>query len=194
VEATDVGYGSPVRLTGRLARTAGTDTTGVGSATVTVKVLVAGARTATTVGTGRTLADGSYSLSAPLKVSGALSVTYAGAAGLPADTVDLGEVTAGTWSTAFTSASASRVGTSVTVTGALTRTYDASTVAAAAVPVKVYFTPTSTGVAAQVMSATTSASGTFSARTSYRSAGSYTVKVLNVPGHTDSTSSPAPVG
>jgi hypothetical protein len=193
VNATDVGYGSTVRVTGGLTRTAGAETTGVGNATLTVKVLVAGARSATTVGTGRTLADGSYDLSVPLRVSGALTVSYAGAAGLPADAVDLGGVTAGTWDTAFASASVSRVATTVTVTGALTRTYGGSVYTAAAVPVKVYFTPTSTGVTTQVATATTNAAGTFSARTGYRSAGSYTVKVLNVPGHTDATSSPLPI-
>ena len=56
-----------------------------------------------------------------------------------------------------------------------------------------FFTPTSTGVAAQVASATTSASGTLSVRTGYRSAGSYTLKVLNVAGHADATSQAVPI-
>jgi hypothetical protein len=48
-------------------------------------------------------------------------------------------------------------------------------------------------VAAQVASATTSASGTISVRTTYRSAGSYTLKVLKVAGHADATSQAVPI-
>src|SRR6478735_8996989 len=67
-DAAAVGYGGTVRVAGRLTRTAGTSTTGVGAASVTVKVLASGARAATTVGTARTLADGSYSLAVPLRL------------------------------------------------------------------------------------------------------------------------------
>jgi hypothetical protein len=193
VDTQDVGYGATVRVTGRLTRTAGSDTTGVTAAPVSVKVLQAGARTAAAVASGKTLADGTYSLLVPLRVSGAMTVAYAGAAGLPADTADLGQVTAGTWTTAFPSVGAARSASTVTVTGTLTRTYAGSTAVAPSVPVKVWFTPTSTGVASQVATGTTTANGALTVRTSYRGAGSYTVKVLKVPGYTDATSSASPV-
>ncbi len=193
VDTRDVGYGATVRVTGRLTRTAGSDTTGVAAAPVSVKVLAPGARTATVVASGKTLADGTYSLPVPLRVSGAMTVSYGGAAGLPADTADLGQVTAGTWTTSFPSVGAARSASTVTVTGTLTRTYAGSTAVAPAVPVKVWFTPTSTGVAGQVATGTTATNGTFTVRAGYRGAGSYTVKVLKVPGYADATSSAATV-
>jgi hypothetical protein len=193
LDDSDVGYGSRVVVTGRLTKTSGalttgSVTTGLGSATVSVKVVAPGASTATVVGTGRTLADGSFTVALPLRMSGTMQVVYAGAPGLPADVVGLGGVTAGRWGTALTM-SGSVAGTAMNLSGSLTKTYAGATSAAGGVPLRIYFTPTSTGVPALVSSTVTTAAGTFT-RTLYPLvSGTYTARVLNVTGYADATSS-----
>jgi hypothetical protein len=193
VDRTDVGYGGTVRVTGALTRVAGGTTTGVKGASLGIKVLRDGATTPTSVGTVSTLADGTYALNVPLKVSGTLSVAYAGTAAQPADSVVLGAVTAGTWTPAITvSGSQVRSSTGVvteTLAGSVKRTYAGATVVAPSLSVQVWFAPTTTGVATKVASGTTNASGAFSVKHSPKVAGSYTVRVVGVPGYADTTSS-----
>ena len=186
----DVGYGAGVTVSGSLKRNAGGTVTALTGATVTVKVKKDGTTTATSVGTAKVTADGTFSVVVPLKLSGAMTASYAGAAGQPAASVDLGPVTAGTWSTAVTaSASASQVvlGGSVVLSGSVTRTYAGATSAAGAVKVTAYFTPTG-GSPVAAGSATTSATGAFSLKVLPKSSGSWTVRVTGVAGYGESSS------
>ena len=192
VDRTEVGYGDPVTVTGRLTKTAGELTTGVVGATVTVKVTPTGKAPAT-VGSGRTLADGTFRISVPLKLSGALSVTYAGAAGLPADSVVVGDVTASTWATAV-SLSGTPAGTAVVLSGTVTKSYDGVTAPAKSLRLKVYLTPSATGVPVLVTSPTTTTSGTFSAKVYPQVAGSYTAVLTGITGYSDATSNAVSVG
>jgi hypothetical protein len=193
---TDVGYGDNVVLTGRLTKTAdqlttGSVTSGVAGATVSVKVTAPG-KAAVVVGSGRTLADGSYTVTVPLRTSGALQVVYAGAAGLPADSVAVGDVTAGTWTTSVT-LSGAKSGTVATLNGAVTKSYGGVAKPAGSVRVKIYFTPTSTGVPALVSSPTTTTAGTYTAKLYPTVAGSYQAVVSGNVGYADSTSGTVPV-
>ncbi len=187
-DKTDVGYGAAVRVTGRLTKTTGA-LTGVPGATITVNVTRTGSTIATVVGSGRTLADGTYAVVVPLKVSGAMSVVYAGAAGLPADSVALGAVTAGNWSPSL-SLTGIRATTGYTLTGTVNLAYGATTEPGARVSVRLYFTPTSTGVPAAAGSSTSTTSGTFTSRVFPKVAGSYTARVVGLAGHTDASSNP----
>lgn len=186
-DRTAAGYGGAVRLTGRLTRT-GATTTGVGGAAISVKLLTAGTTTPKVVGSGKTLADGTYAVAVPLKASGTMTVGYLGAPGLPADSVTIGSVTVGDWTPALT-LTGTRVGTAYNLTGTVTRTYGGATEPGALVPVKIYFTPTSTGVAAAVGSATSKAAGTFALKVSPKVAGSYTARVVNLTGYAGASSS-----
>jgi hypothetical protein len=191
VDKTDVGYGDPVVVTGRLTKTAGALTTGavtsgVASATVSVKLTAPG-KAPVTVGSGKTLADGTYRISVPLRLSGTMTVVYAGAAGLPADSVSLGSVTAGSWTSAITMSGAP-YGTGFQLTGSVTKTYGGVTKPAGAVKVRVYFTPSSTGVAALVSSVNTNAAGGYAAKVYPSVSGSYKTVVTDVVGYADSTS------
>lgn len=190
-DRTAGGYGSTARLTGRLTRT-GATTTGVAGAPILVKLVATGSTTARVIGTGRTLADGTYAVSLPLKASGAMSVVYAGAAGMPAESVSIGAVTVGDWTPALTLAG-SPAGTAYNLSGTVTRTYGGTTESGATVPVRVYFTPTSTGVPAVVGSLTTKADGTFAMKVLPRAAGSYTARVAKLTGYAEASSSAYPV-
>ncbi|MGO4257247.1 hypothetical protein [Marmoricola sp. RAF53] len=145
VDRTDVGYGNPVTLTGKLERVAGSGRTPLVGSTVTAKVTAAGK--VTVVGTGKVTATGVWTIVVPLKVSGTLTAGYAGAAGQPADEVGLGTVTAGTWTTAVAAtASATHVALkgSFVLSGSVSKTYAGSTVPAGAIKASVYFTATGT--------------------------------------------------
>ena len=187
VDRTDVGYGSNVVVSGRLTKTPHSTGAPVGLGSAALKVTVRTASgTTTTVGSGTTKADGSYAVTVPLKVSGTLSVGYAGAAGLPADSVDLGAVTAGTWQTALTLGV--RVdGTVRVVSGVLTRSYGTVTQGAPSVRVQVRFTPAD-GTATTTVTATTTATGAYTSRLTSTKAGTYTAVVSGVAGYASATS------
>jgi len=192
---TDVGYGGGVTVSGTLERDAGGVITSLTGATVTVKVLKSGATTASSVGTAKVLADGSFTTTLALKLSGTMTASYAGAAGQPAASVDLGPVVAGTWTTAVTAtASASHVivGGSVVLSGSVTKTYGGSTVPANAIRVSAYFTPTG-GSPALVSGINTSATGTFSLKVLPKATGTWTVRVTGVVGYAESSSAALPV-
>ena len=184
---TDVGYGGSVVVTGRLTRTAGGTVTGVGSSTVSVKLAAPG-KTALVIGSGKTTADGTYTVTVPVKSSGALSVAYAGTASQPAATTPLGDVTVGTWSTSTTLSSAAS-GTYRVLSGTVTRSYKTTTEPARTVKVRIYFTPTSTGVPALTATLTTTATGTFTTKLVPKATGSFSAVASTNVGHSDSTSS-----
>ncbi|MFL6171549.1 MAG: hypothetical protein ACJ716_01535, partial [Marmoricola sp.] len=189
---TDVGYGGSVTVTGSLRRDAGGTLTSLTGATVTVKVRTAGATTATSVGTAKVVADGTFAVVVPLKLSGAMTASYAATAGQPAANVDLGTVTAGTWTTVVSaSASASHVALagSVLLTGSVTRSYGGTTSTAGAVRVSAYFTPAG-GTATLVSAVTTTAAGAFSLKVLPKASGTWTVRVTGVAGYGEASSDP----
>ena len=187
----DVGYGQNVTVTGSLRRDAGGTITALTGASVAVKVTKAGTTTATSIGTAKVLADGTFTASLPLKLSGTLTVGYAGAAGQPAATVTVGPVVAGTWTTALTaSASASHVavGGALTFTGLVTRSYGGSTLPAGALKVSAYFTPTGSSTRSLVSGVNTTSAGSYTLRVLPKASGTWTLVVAEVAGYTGSTS------
>jgi len=196
VADADVGYGSPITVTGTLRRDAGGTVTSLTGATVTVRVLKTGASAPTGIGTAKVLADGTFSASLALKLSGTLSVAYAGTAGQPAATVALGTATAGTWSTATTasvSTGSVPLGGSVTFTGSVSRTYAGVTSAAPSVRVAATFTPTGSSTTTLVATATTTSTGTFTLRVYPKASGTWRLVVNPVIGYGGSTSAGLPV-
>ena len=193
VDRTDVGHGSPVVVTGRLTKTPRSTAVPVALAGAALKVTVTtAAGTTTTVGSGTTKADGSYTVSLPLRTSGTMTVGYAGAAGLPADSVALGPVTAGTWSTDLTLRVAVD-GTVRVLSGTLTRTYGTVTQVAPSVRVQLRFTPADGTAPTTVSTPTTTAAGAFTARLTPTRNGTYTAVVSGVAGHANATSAGVPV-
>lgn len=191
-----VGYGAPVTVSGTLRRDAGGTVTALAGATVTVKVTKAGATTPTSIGSTKVLANGTYSVALPLKISGTLAVTYAGAAGQPAATATVGAVVAGTWTTGVTaSASTDRVpvGGSATLTGTVTKTFGGSTVPANAVRVSAFFTPSGSSTRTLVAGTTTTSTGTFSLRVLPKGSGTWTVVLSAVTGYAGSESAGLPI-
>ena len=195
VDRSDVGYGGTVKVTGTLRRDAGGAVTPLAGKSVAVMVTPPGG-TAVRVGSGTTTTTGSFTATVVLKVSGTLSVSYAGAAGQPAAKADVGTVTAGTWTTAVTAASSASsvaLGGSVSLTGSVTKSYQGVAGPAAALRVKVGFRPTGSSTTTVVVSVTTTASGTFSARVYPKASGTWTVAVSGIAGYADATSASLPV-
>lgn len=192
VDRTDVGYGQTVAVTGRLTKATGS-TVGVSGATVSVRVTTDAGRV-TQVATGRTAADGSYSVPTVLKVSGELSVAFAGAAGLPAATADVDEVTAGTWTTALSTPTAtpstSTPAKPVVITGALSRTYGSTTESARG-SLTVAVAPTTGAVG--TVKVTTAANGTFTLKVAPKVTTTYTVRLVGLAGHADTAATPVTV-
>ena len=190
VDRTDVGYGDVVTATGRLQRDAGGTVTPVSGATVSLTVTAPGKAPAV-VSTGRTLADGTFTVKGALRTSGALRLVYAGVAGQPAAAVALGDATAGTWSTALTassSLSSVTLGGSTTLTGSLTRTYGGTTTPAGAMRVQVWFTPTG-GVPVLVTTVGTNTAGSWSARVYPKATGTWKAVLPATTGYAGTTSS-----
>lgn len=194
VSGDDVAYGDPLLVSGTLRRDAGGVVTPLASATVSI-TLTAPGKAPVTVGSGRTLADGSFTGKAVPRVAGVLTARYAGAAGQPAASVDLGPVTVGTWSTALSAtASASSVvtGTAVTFSGTLSRSYAGTTKPAGAQKVRLYLTPTG-GVPTLVSTVTTTTAGTWTARTYPKVSGTWKAVFAPVTGYAGSESAALPV-
>ena len=194
VDRDDVGYGAPVVVSGRLDRVSGATAAGL-KGTVTVTVTPPG-KPAVKVGTTTSSAAGSYSVAVPLKVSGTLTVRYAGVPGQPAATAEVGPVTAGTWTTHLTAAASSTsigVGGTTTVTGTVTKTYAGSTQSAPGLKVSLFLTPGGSTSRSLLGSATTSSAGSFSARVRPRSSGVLSLLLAAVPGYTEATGGPFPI-
>ncbi len=195
IDRTDVGYGGPVVVTGTLQRVAGGSTTGAAAQTVSLRLTAAG-RAPSTVATARTAPDGSFKVTAPLRVAGALSLVYARTPALPAATHELGDATVGTWSTSLTVASSTtasaRAGTQVGITGTLTRSYAGTDEPARSVPVRL-FARADGSDRDVVVPGTTGQSGAFAFRVAPRVGTTYRVKVLGVTGYLDAESDPVTV-
>ncbi|MEI5672620.1 MULTISPECIES: hypothetical protein [unclassified Nocardioides] len=191
VDKTDVGHGQTVAVTGTLTKATGS-AVGVLGATVSVRVTTAGKTTQ--VGTGRTTANGSYSIPVVLKQSGELSVAFAGVAGLPAASDVVDDVTAGTWTTTLSTPTATPTTVGVAkpsvITGTLTRTYQGVTEPARGT-LTVAVAPT-TGAAGTVK-VTTAANGTFTLKVSPKVTTTYTVRLLGLAGHADTAATPVKV-
>ena len=192
VDETEVAYGRTVTVTGALTKQAATSLP-VAGASIAVKVTSAGKTVQ--VGTGKTAANGSFSIPVVLKVSGEMTVVYAGAAGLPAASADVDTVTAASWDTSISTPVASpasvAAGKPATVTGTVTRSYDGASEPAKALALSVTVQPT-TG-SATTTKVTTTATGAFTLKVAPKVTTTYTVKVLGVAGHDDATASPVTI-
>lgn len=189
--ASDVGYGQTVRVTGTLTRDAGGTVTPLVTKPVSVLVTPSGG-SAVKVGAGNTNGEGAFTIDVPLKLSGTLSVAFAGLTGQPAAKVDIGSVTAGTWTTAVTASSSTSTyaaGTAATLSGSVSRTYGGATSPAPSMRLRVLFTATGTTTPVQVGTASTSVAGVFSVRVSPRSAGTWRIELPTAPGYASSSSS-----
>ncbi|MCZ4500748.1 MAG: hypothetical protein JWQ74_3303 [Marmoricola sp.] len=194
VDQDDVGYGTPVTVTGTLVRAAGSATSPL-RGTVTLWVTPPG-RSAVKVGSGATTPTGSYRVSVPLKVSGALAARYAGAAGQPAATAEVGPVTAGTWTTRMTSAASSMTigkGAATTITGTVTKTYAGVTKPANGLKVSLYLSPAGSTGRSLLGAATTTTTGTFSTRVRPASSGTLAAMIAAVTGYTEASAEPFPI-
>ncbi len=179
----DVGYASPLAVAGTLRRVAGESTRALASAVVTVRVVPASGP-AVVLGSARTTADGSWRLTTVPKASGRLTATYAGAAGQPAATAELGTLVVGAWTPSVAVASAPSAllsGASAKVTGTVTRAYGEQSGAAAGVSVKVVLRTTS-GAELVLGSATTSSAGAWAVTVAPKESGTVLARV-SVPGY-----------
>lgn len=195
VEPSDVGYGGAVRVTGTLERVVEGVATPLGGKAVAVYVTPPGGQ-AVRIGQATTTAGGTYSVAPALKLSGALSVSFAGASGQPAASAEVETVVAGTWTTEVTSsASTTSVlpGTPVTFTGTVTKEYGGATQPAVGVKVSVYFQASGAATPTLVTSTTAKTGGAFTVRAYPRSTGTWTVKVLPVAGYAGSAASPVTI-
>jgi hypothetical protein len=183
VNRNDVGYGSTIVVSGRLERVAGTAVTPAQGSVSIVVTPVGG--TAVRIGAATVSGTGTWSAAIALKVTGSLSVSFAGAAGQPAAATTIGPVTAGRWTTRV-SASSTRIGTGAraTVTGTLTKTYGGVTLPARGLRILIRYGTTRIGTA------TTSATGTFRVRITRAGTGRLNVVVPAVPGYAASWSAP----
>lgn len=191
VDKTTVGHGQTVVVSGTLRRDAGGTVTPLSSRSVAITVTPAGG-TAVRVGSATTKADGTFSASVALKATGTLAIAYAGTTGQPAARVDVGGVTAATWSTAVTasvSAASVPLGGSVTITGSATRSWNGTTSPAAGLRLKVTFRATGSSTTTLVSSVSTTTSGTFTARVYPKLGGTWTVTLSDLAGYAPSSSS-----
>lgn len=191
VDQDDVGYGTTVVVSGHLDRVAGSATTPL-KAAVTAYVTAPG-KAAVKVGTGTTTATGTFAVAVPLKVSGDLTVTYAGAVGQPAATATVGPVTAGTWATEITSAASSMVvgkTPAATITGTVTKTYAGTTKPANALKVALYLDPADGSARTLLGSATTTGTGTFGVKVVPRKAGDLAAVIADTVGYTGASAGP----
>lgn len=192
VDATDVGYGSTIHVSGTLQRVAGSTTTPLASKSVGIYVTPTGGAPVK-IGSATTTASGTYAVALPLRVSGALSVGFTAVPGQPAASAALGNVTAGTWTTSTTATSSATsvvLGGTVSFTGSVTRTYAGTTQPAGGIRVSAYFTATGATTPTLVTSTTTTATGTYAVRVAPRSSGTWTLRVLDVAGYVGSSATP----
>ena len=189
----NVGYGSPVTVTGTLARSAGGVVTPLSG---TVKItLTAGSSAPVVVGTG-SASNGAWRIAAKPLASGTLTALYAGVTGQPAARVDLGQVTVGTWSASITLAakySTQPASTSNTLSGTVTRSYNGSTGPAPSVAVKLYLLPSSGTSPVLLKQVTTSSSGTYSGTVFPTVSGTLVAKIAGTTGYDDASSPGVPL-
>ncbi|GAB3856845.1 hypothetical protein GCM10028801_14500 [Nocardioides maradonensis] len=192
VDATDVGYGGTIHVSGTLQKVAGSTTTPLASKPVGVYVTPTGGAPVK-IGTATTTASGTYTMALALRVSGALSVGFTEVPGQPAASAAVGTVTAGTWTTSTTatsSASSVALSGTVTFTGTVTKTYAGATQPAGGIKVSVYFTAAGATTPTLVTLTTTVAAGTYSARVAPRASGTWTLRIVDVAGYAGSAAAP----
>jgi hypothetical protein len=193
VDPTTTAYGRTVTVTGSLTKEAAS-TLPVAGATIAVKVAAPG-KAPVQVASGKTAANGSFSIPVALKVSGELSVVYAGTAGVPAASSAVDTVTAESWAVSFGTPAASpasvTLGQPSTITGSVTRAHGGMTEPAKSLAVTVTVQPN--GGSATTARATTSASGVFTLRVSPKVTTTYTARVVGVAGHVDASAAPVTV-
>ncbi|NYJ03090.1 hypothetical protein HNR19_003788 [Nocardioides thalensis] len=195
VAPSDVGYGSAVQVTGTLERVVEGVATPLGGKSVGVFVTPTGG-SPVKIGQATTTASGTFSVAPALRVSGTLSVSFAGLSGQPAASAAVTTVVAGTWATEVTAAASTTsvpAGTAVTFTGAVTRAYGGPAQPAVGVKVSVYFQASGAPSPTLVTSTTTRTGGAFTAKVYPRSTGTWTLRVLPVAGYAGSAASPVTI-
>ena len=144
---------------------------------------------------GKTSANGAFSIPVSLKLSGTLSVTYGGAPGVPAAAAEVDNVTAATWDVTIGAVTATPTSVAPaapsTITGSVTRTYSGVTEPAKSLALLVTVQPT--GGTATTARTVTNATGGFALKVAPRVTTTYTVKVVGVAGHGGATAAPVTV-
>ncbi|GAB1646454.1 hypothetical protein KRMM14A1259_68770 [Krasilnikovia sp. MM14-A1259] len=190
VNATAVGYGTPITITGTLRRAAGGNLTALTRSTVTATITPAGAGAKPVTLASATVSDtGTFTITGPARTAGALTVRYAGTAGQPASTQDLGTLTLQTWQTTVTlSGPALRTGVSASVSGNVTKQAAGDPMVAAGVPVRLYLRPADGTAQVLLNAATTKTDGTFVATVRPGKTGTVVAVITGVAGYADNAS------
>jgi hypothetical protein len=194
LDKDDVGYCSTITVTGRLDRV-GSSTTPLAGAGVVARVIPSG-KAAVTVATGTVATDGTFTVPVALKLSGDLEVSYAGTTGQPAQSIDLDSVRAGAWATHLTAAassmslSATGPAGATTVTGTVSKTYEGTTLPAPGLKISFYLTPGGSVIRSLLGSATTSSTGTFTAKVAPKRSGSLLAVLAAITGYSVAASDP----
>jgi hypothetical protein len=155
-----------------------------------VKVAAPG-RTPVVVASGVTKPDGTFTIPFAAKLSGEVSVVYAGAAGLPAASDVADSLTVGSWTPTLSltsTASSVVLGGSVTLAGEAHRSYGGTTELARSLRVQLVLTPSNGSAPVLLASVATTSTGTYRATAYPRLAGTITAVVTGVIGY-DSASS-----
>jgi hypothetical protein len=194
--STVVGYADAVTMSGTLLRNAGGSVTAMKSSQVSVKEAAAtGNHTVSVLATATVAADGSWTAIVHPRTSGELSASFAGAAGLPATTTDIGAIQVSNWTTQLslsTQLSQQVAASGNKVTGAVTRQLGRTSGPAASVPVGIYL-QTTTGSQLLLATATSNAAGVFSTSVAPVENGVLVAKVSSVPGYGDAVSNSVPI-
>jgi 5-hydroxyisourate hydrolase-like protein (transthyretin family) len=194
-DRSDVYYSDPVTVSGRLAATS--SGTPVAPAGVTLSVrLTTGAGKVLALGTVKTGTEGSYSLVVKPTASGTISVALAGSTSYAAATATAGEIAVALPETALTAGVApSEVGygDGVLVTGTLQRVAGGATTPLAGRTVGIFVAPSGGGTTVKVGSATTNATGGFTALVPLRVSGALSVAFTAIPGQPAASADAGPV-
>lgn len=185
--------GDPIKVTGVLTATLpDASTAPAAGENVAVWGKADGATTWSSVGTAVTGADGSYAITVKPLVSTSLQVRYAGRAGLTGSTASTATATVTPWTTAVTatpSVADLMAGAPVTVTGSVTQSDGSTATPMASAPVTITY-PLAGGGTAKV-TATTTASGTYSAVVKPTGSGNLVVAYAGKVGWTASSATSA---
>ncbi len=158
----DVHYADPVVVSGSLTATVGATPVAPSGVTLAVR-LTTPAGKVLTLGSAKTAADGTYTLSVKPTASGTVSVSLAASTGYTAATASAGTVTVNLPDTLI-AGTVDRTdvghGQPLRVTGTLHRDAGGVVTALASKPVGIYVTPPG-GAAVKIGSATTTANGTY---------------------------------
>ncbi len=178
-DTTEVFYGDPVTVSGRLTRQANGATVGVAGVSLPVKqaTVVSGATKVVTLATAKTGADGSYSIVVKPTVSGVLAVALAASAGYEARAAEIGTVTVTLPETELAASVDTDdvgYGDTVTATGHLTKTAGSLSAGVVGAALTVYVT-TDGGAVVKVAAGKTVADGAFTIAVPLKVSGSLRV-------------------